>query len=194
MILKAISLNLNTKLEASDIYLPLTASDTAYLTSVVPEGEEIYLTIQWDMYREYVLASNEHGTIVLTRGVDSEARAFPKGSCVFFENSVPVTKWLICNYECCSDDCGYEAVQNAGAVLPTAKVGDTWKGTFIFKGSLPMVFGVTGLPDWCEATYSGNYITLTGIPTVTGSYNIAVSASNGKGENIAVQQGIITVK
>ena len=33
MILKAISLNLNTKLEASDIYLPLTASDTAYLTS-----------------------------------------------------------------------------------------------------------------------------------------------------------------
>ena len=135
MILKAISLNLNTKLEASDIYLPLTASDTAYLTSVVPEGEEIYLTIQWDMYREYVLASNEHGTIVLTRGVDSEARAFPKGSCVFFENSVPVTKWLICNYECCSDDCGYEAVQNAGAVLPAAKVGDTWKGTFIFKGA-----------------------------------------------------------
>ena len=57
-----------------------------------------------------------------------------------------------------------------------------------------MVFGVTGLPDWCEATYSGNYITLTGIPTVTGSYNIAVSASNGKGENIAVQQGIITVE
>ena len=80
MILKAMSFNLNAKLEASGIYLPLTAADMAVLTAAVPEGEQIYLTLAWDMAKEYVLATNNKGTIILTRGVDSDARAFPKGS------------------------------------------------------------------------------------------------------------------
>ena len=193
MILKAMSFNLNAKLEASGIYLPLTTADMAVLTAAVPEGEQIYLTLAWDMAKEYVLATNNKGTIILTRGVDSNARAFPKGSCLYFENSIPVTKWLICNYECCSGDCPVTPVASAGNVLPVGKVGDPWSGSFVFRGDLPMVFGVTGMPSWMKASYKGNYMTLSGTPTASGTFTISVAASNNRGDSIAVASGTLTV-
>jgi len=193
MILKPVNFNLNGKLEATDKYLPLTTSDMAALTAIIPDGEEMYLTISWDLAKEYVLAKNVSGTILLERGVDSVARAFPKGSCIYFENSIPVTKWLICNHECCDGECPVDAVEGKGYILPLGKVNNPWGGSFVFSGDLPMVFGVTGMPSWMTATYMGNYVKLSGTPTVAGTYTIAVSASNGKGEFIAVQQGTLTV-
>ena len=56
MILQAMSFNLNNKLEATDIYLPLATADMAALTALVPEGEETILTLAWDMVKEYVKA------------------------------------------------------------------------------------------------------------------------------------------
>lgn len=194
MILQAMSFNLNAKLEATDIYLPLATADMAALKALVPEGEETYLTLAWDMVKEYVKVKNESDTILLERGIDSKAVAFPKGSCLYFENSIPVTKWLICNYECCAGDCPVDAVAFAGAVLPNGKAGNAWEGSFVFSGDLPIVFGITGMPDWMTATYAGNYVKLTGTPVAAGTYTLSVAASNDRGKNLAVGQGTVTVE
>lgn len=194
MILKPISINLNDVLNADDKYLPLSAADQAKLDALVPDGESILLTISDDVYKEFIQADRSGGTFVLTRGIDSDARKFPKGSCVFFEDSVPVIKWLICNYECCSDDCEVAAVKGEGMILPEGKVNNAWTGTAVFSGELPVQFGVTGLPDWCKAEQAGNYVKLAGTPTASGSYNISVAASNDSGKNLAIQQGTIVIK
>lgn len=194
MLLKSISLNLANTLPADSVYLPLSVDDAARLRALLAEdGEQIYLTITDGVFREYVLATNQSGTIVLGRGIDSEARKFPKGSCVFFENSIPVTKWLICNYECCQGDCPVEPVASAGSVLPPGKVGNAWEGSFVFSGDLPMAFAVTGMPGWMSATYSGNYVRLSGTPTAAATHSLSVAASNGNGANIAVAQGAVTI-
>ena len=194
MILRPVSLTLNTVLNAEDVYLPLTTADHATLLNLISnDGDQIYLTITDDLQKEYVLATNNSGTIVLTRGIDSWQRKFPKGSCVYFENSIPVTKWLVCNHNCCDEECPIEPVVSAGFVLPQAKAGNAWEGSFVFSGDLPMTFGITGLPDWCESTYAGNYVKLHGVPSVTGTYTIAVSATNNRGQDIAVQQATISV-
>lgn len=194
MLLKSISLTLAGALPADGAYLPLSADDSARLRALLAEdGEQIYLTVTDGVYREYVLATNQSGTIVLTRGVDSEARKFPKGSCVFFENSVPVTKWLICNYECCQGDCPVEPAASAGHVLPPGRVGDPWEGSFVFSGDLPMAFAVTGMPGWMSATYAGNHVRLSGTPTAAATHSLSVAASNGQGSGIAVAQGAVTI-
>ena len=48
MILKEMNFSLNNKMEATDKYIALTNQDMAYLKSLVPAGEETYLTIAWD--------------------------------------------------------------------------------------------------------------------------------------------------
>lgn len=193
MILKPLNIALSDRLDKADTYLPLTTADLAKLTAIVPNGEQIILTITDDLNKEYVLATNSNGTITLERGVDSDAQTFPKGSCVFFENSIPVTKWLICNYECCQGDCPVEAVAAAGIVLPSGKVGNAYNGSVVFSGALPMAMGVTGLPSWATATQVNSYIKITGVPTATGSFPISVSACNDNGKNIVVQHGTIVI-
>lgn len=193
MILKPINLSLADRLDKGDTYLPLATADLAKLTAVVPNGEQTYLTITDELSKEYVLATNTNGTITLERGVDSEAYTFPKGSCVFFENSIPVTKWLVCNYECCQGDCPVEAVAAAGVVLPSGKVGNAYNGSVVFSGALPMAMGVTGLPSWATAQQFGPYLKISGVPTATGTFAISVSACNDSGKNIAVQQGSISI-
>lgn len=193
MILKPLNIALSDRLDKADTYLPLTTADLAKLTAIVPNGEQIILTITDDLNKEYVLATNNNGTITLERGVDSDAQTFPKGSCVFFENSIPVTKWLICNYECCQGDCPVEAVAAAGIVLPSGKVGNAYNGSVVFSGALPMAMGVTGLPSWATATQVNSYIKITGVPTAIGSFPISVSACNDNGKNIVVQQGTIVI-
>ena len=192
MILKAMSFNLNSKLEASDIYLPLATADMAALKDLILEGEETFLTLAWDMVKEYVKVKNVSGTILLERGIDSNAVAFPKGSCLYFENSIPVTKWLICNYECCTGECPVDPVGSAGVLLPDAKVGNAWEGSFVFSGDLPMSFGVSNMPNWMRATYEGNHVKLSGT-AVAGTYTVSVAASNNRGQNTAVQQVVVKV-
>lgn len=194
IILKPISLSLSGILYPDDVYLPLHREDHAKLMALIPNDEDgIYLTISDDLNKEYVLAFNQRGTIVLARGVDSEPRKFPRGSCVFFENSIPVTKWLVCNHNCCDGDCPVDGVKPAGGVLPTATVGNAWEGTVVFSGDLPMAFGITGLPSWCRAEHEGNFVKLSGIPVASGSFSIAVSACNNRGRDVAVQQFTLVV-
>ena len=194
MILKSISLYLNNVLNADDKYLPLTAADSAKLLAHVPDGESTFLTISDESYKEYVRVDNTDGTLILTRGIDSDAHKFPKGSCVYFENSLPVTKWLICNYECCTGDCPVDPVVASGFVLPKGKVGNAWEGSFVFSGDLPIQYGITGLPAWLNATWEGNYVKLSGVPTASGYFTISVAASNDRGSNIAIQQGTIDIE
>lgn len=194
MILAPVNLSLADRLDKADTYLPLTTADLTKLTAVIANGEQIFLTITDDLNKEYVLATNTNGTITIERGVDSVATTFPKGSCVFFENSIPVTKWLICNYECCAGDCPVEAVAAAGVVLPKGKVGNAYTGTAIFSGALPMAIGITGLPTWATATQVNSYVKISGVPTAAGTYTISISACNDNGKNIVVQQGTITIE
>lgn len=192
MILKNVSVSLNDFIEADDLYLPLTAGDLAKIKAVVPDGEQIYLVIEDNLYKENVLATNDSGTITIERGVASSARKFPRGSCVSFQVTVPVVQWLICNYECCASDCPVEQVAASGVVSPAATVGKPWAGSAVFSGDLPMKFGIVGLPSWCEAAWSGNSVTLSGTPNVAGTWTVSVSATNDKGNAIAAQQIVIT--
>lgn len=195
MIFKSFIAQLSDNLLVDDLYLPLTTRDTARLIGILPEDEEMYLTISDGLYTEWVLARNLCGVIVLDRGVEgSEPHKFPKGSCIFFEASIPVIKWLICNYDCCADnECPCDPVTNDGMILPSAMSNVPWEGTAIFKGDTPMVMGVTGMPSWMHAEQGANHIRFYGTPTADGTYNIVASATNCSGTGIATQQGTVTV-
>lgn len=190
MILSPISLVLNSILEADDKYLPLATPDLNKLLSHVPEGEDIYLTIKDDLYTEYIKAQNQCGTIVIERGIaGTTPRRFPRGSCVFFETSLPVVQWLICNYDCCATDCPCTTVQSAGGLMPQVEPGQPWRGTAVFTGDLPMNFGVTGLPYWLRASSKSNTVILEGTAPAeyTGPDVIAVTATNCNGQGVATQ-------
>lgn len=195
MILKPFSATLFDNLLADTNYVPLTERDKSRLLETIPEGEEMYLTISDSLYTEWVLAKNQCGFIVITRGVDgSEPRKFPKGSCIFFEASLPVIKWLICDHDCCADgDCPCELASNGGMVLPPAVPNIPWEGTAVFKGDTPMVMGVTGMPSWMKAEQGVNHVRFYGTPTGSGVYNVVASATNCSGRGIATQQGVVTV-
>lgn len=180
--------NLSDTLTENDSYLPLNARDMARLVALLGEdGEFTYLTVMDGLFKEYVKAELKAGIVILTRAVDSEAHKFPRGSCVLFENSLPVTKWLICNYECCTGDCEVEPVAAQGTVAPTAEVGKEWQGTVVFSGALPVQFGITGMPSWMTAKTAGGTVVLSGVPVAPGSCTVGVAASNDRGSNVAVQ-------
>lgn len=187
-----LSLHLADALEAADVYLPLDTKDTAKLKEYLPDGEQVYLTITDGTWKEYVLAENKAGTVVLKRGVDSEARKFPRGSCVVAELSIPLVKWLICNYECCDGDCPVDAVAAAGAVIPNGTVGNSWEGFFVFSGTLPIAVGVTGAPSWMSTESGPNYVRMHGTPTAAGTFTVSAAGTN-QGGNVVVQQGTFTV-
>lgn len=194
MIMKPFSSYLSAKLDADATYIPLSPDENARLKSIVPAGESIILTIADDLHREYIEIKNDAGTLIAERGKDSDSYTFPKGACIFFENSIPVTKWLICNYQCCDGDCPVDAIKSQGMVLPVGEVNNAWKGSAIFSGDLPMAIAVTGLPSWCKAEQQGNYLYLSGTPTAAGTYHISVAGSNDLGRQLAIQQGDIVIK
>lgn len=189
MILKPITVNLADVLLADDKHLTLTDRDNARLLAHIPEGDETFLTIQDNLYSEWVKATNQCGTIVLERAVGgSEARKFPKGSCVFFETSVPVIQWLICNHDCCKGDCEMTPVGFVKATLPTAMVGQPWEGRLQFSGSLPINFDITGMPAWMGASYEGDLVRLNGTPDAATVHTVSVAATNAQGSaNISKQ-------
>lgn len=195
MILTPISLVLNDVLLVNDKYIPLTKQDMARLVEHIPDGEEMLLTIRDNLYTEWVRVENQCGTIILHRGHGgSVARKFPRGSCVFFEASVPVIKWLICNYDCCEHSCQCLPVELIRTVLPTAYVNELWFGILIFNGSEPINFALTGLPSWAGYTLSGNRIELEGTPAAAESATFSISATNCQGSIVDVTQHTILVK
>ena len=189
MILKPITVNLADVLLADDKHLTLTDRDNARLLAHIPEGDETFLTIQDNLYSEWVKATNQCGTIVLERAIDgSEARKFPKGSCVFFETSVPVIKWLICNHDCCKGECETIPVGFIKATLPIAIVGQPWEGRLQFSGSLPINFDITGMPAWMTAEYEAALVRLSGTPDAVTVHTVSVAATNAQGSaNISKQ-------
>lgn len=188
MILKPVSAVLNGVLEKTDTYLPLSQADTNRLLALIPDADEMILTLQDNMYTEYVSVSNQCGTLLVTRGVDSEPRKFPKGTCLFFETSLPVVKWLICNYNCCEDgDCDCVAAAVERSSFPTAVVGEPWEGRVLYEGSTPIKFQALA-PDWVETTVYERLVVFTGTPTARGTHSITVSATNCAGETSVLNE------
>ena len=104
MILKPFAATTIEILPPDSNFLPLNNRDASRLLAHIPEGEETYLTLQDNLNTEWVRAENQCGQIVIHRGIDtSEPLRFPRGTCVFFETSVPVIKWLICHLDCCTE-------------------------------------------------------------------------------------------
>lgn len=195
MILKPVSVVLNNVLEKDAMYLPLTQEAENKLLALIPDQDSMYLTLQDNLHTEYVLVQNQCGTlVVMERGVDSDIYKFPRGTCVFFECSLPVIKWLICNYDCCADgecDCEPVALQNSS--LPVALTGMEWEGRLKYTGSLPINFKVTG-PDWLSASYQGDLVVMSGVPDAKGSYGVSVSAVNCQGAESQLDTFTITVQ
>ena len=195
MILKPISLTLSDAMLADDTYFPLTQRDNARLLEMIPDGDEMFLTIRDNLYSEWVRAENQCGTIVVHRGVDdSQPRKFPRGSCVFFETSLPVIKWLICNYNCCEgEDCDCVGVTLERESLPTGIVNMPWEGRILFDGSFPIHFSIDGMPSWMKAEYEEHIVRLSGTPTGTGTFTVSISATNCAGTANVVKQHKVVV-
>jgi len=195
MIIKPFSAFLSQHINADSGHLPLTEADENRLKALVPEGEEILLTLKDDLYYEYIRVTNTCDSLLVERGQsESVPRKFPRGTCVFFENSIAVTEWLICNFDCCAGDCPCEGVTTAGVVFPTGKTGVPYMATAVFKGSLPMTLGVSGHPSWAVAETGANYIKLSGTPTGTGNYNVSISATNCSGKDLSMQSAQIIIE
>jgi len=195
MIIKPFSAFLSQPINADSGHLPLTEADENRLKALVPEGEEILLTLKDDLYYEYIRVTNTCDSLLVERGQsESIARKFPRGTCVFFENSIAVTEWLICNFDCCAGDCPCEGVTAAGVVFPAGKTGVPYMATAVFKGSLPMTLGVSGHPSWAVAETGANYIKLSGTPTGTGNYNVSISATNCSGKDLSMQSAQIIIE
>lgn len=190
MILKPFSATLHDVLYADDSFLPLTPRDYARLLAHIPDGDSTILSLRDNLYTEWVYIENQCGTLVMERGYGgSEARKFPRGTCLFFETSVPVIKWLICNYNCCEGgDCECVEVTHKQTVSPTALVNEEWEGRVTFDGTLPINYDVTGMPDWMSAEYEQDLVRLSGTPTASGTFNVSVAATNCMGNSIVVEE------
>ena len=183
MILKPYSAFLTRVFPADSSYLPLSAGDESRLLTLIPEGEEMILTLSDGVHTEWILVTNTLGALLAQRGLDSTARRFPTGACLSFETSLPVIKWMICNHDCCEDAiCPCKPVQVAGMVLPTGEVNHSWSGTFIFDGDLPMQLGVIGAPSWANVYLGPNFVHLDGTPETEGNFVITAAATNCAGK------------
>lgn len=195
MILKPFAAQTNGVMLATDGRLPLNAADMNRLLALVPEGESIYLTLKDGLNMEYVLAENTCGVMVVSRGQQgSEPKWFPNGTCVFFENSIAVTRWIMCNEDCCDGECPCNGVAVAGKVVPVGVVGDLYEASVVLSGDLPMVLGVSAnLPPWAEVEAGPNYVRIHGTPTSSGSWTFAVSATNCSGQNLDTEDVTVGV-
>lgn len=194
MIIKPFSAFLTRAINPDSGALPLSVDDENRLKSLVPEGEEILLTLKDDLHVEYVKITNTCDSLLLERGLSVTAGCkFPRGTCVFFENSIAVTQWLICNFNCCDGPCPCEDVTSAGVVFPAGQVNIPYTATAVFKGGLPMTIGVSGHPSWATADLGANYVKISGTPTGAGTYNVNISATNCSGNALSMQSAQIVI-
>lgn len=173
-------------MEAEDRSLPLCDSARADLLALL-DGDDyyLYLSIADDLHFETVKAVNDHGTLVLTRGIaGTTAVRHPAGSCVkaVSPTILETIKDLICNYKCCEGDCPCEPVSFAGATLPQGTAGQVWHGVVIFSGSAPVKCGVSALPAWMSAKATDNVVELSGTPPDPGEWVVSCAATNCSGE------------
>lgn len=185
---------LNNKFLATDTVLPLTATDAAWLVSLIPDGDYTFLTLREPTGVEIVKVDNMCATLVVTRAQDgTTARTFPKSSCVSCEITPTVVKDIVCNYDCCDGPCPCTAVTAAGFTAPGGTVNVPYSATFVFSGDLPMQLAVNGnIPAWMTVTTGVNYVTFTGTPNVVGTVPLSVAATNCGGE-IVTQSATVTI-
>src|SRR5262249_2750229 len=66
------------------------------------------------------------------------------------------------------------------ASLPSTSVGSVYNQTITPSGgTAPFSFNVTGLPNGLTANATSTSVTITGTPTIAGSSNVQVTASDG---------------
>lgn len=187
------SATINARLDKGDRQLPLSSSDESKLMAAVPDGGYTYLVLREPTGTEIVKVENTCSTLLVSRGEDgTDPRNFPRGSCVRFEMVPAVVKSLICSYDCCEGECPCVAVAAAGITLPAAKSGESWAGSAVFTGDVPMSIAVQGAPSWAKVEVGANFVNFSGVASGSGSFSISVAATNCDG-SIAVQHGTLTV-
>lgn len=187
---------LTAKLESSDVGLPVSAQATADLLALLPEEDDYtYLTIMSDVDMETVRVRNDHGTLVLERGLENtKPSAHPYGSCVrtVSPTLVAAVKDLVCNYQCCEGPCQCTPVAYSGGYVQDGVVATPWEGAVAFSGDLPMTLVTANTPPWMRVQASGNVLLLSGTPEEEGTFNFSVAATNCNGTAIATQA--LTIK
>lgn len=185
------------KLEATDVYLPLSESAKAdLLTLLNRDGAYAFLTLRDEVNIETVKAHLEGDLIILERGLEgTTAVLHPLGTCVTATSPtiVAVIKDLVCNYQCCEGGCPVEPVAYDSAYLPAAYVGKEWQGVVRYKGTSPMQLGVANPPSWMTVIQVKNELKLAGTPVEAGTLSLGTFGVNGDGTNTATQEVILTV-
>lgn len=180
---------LNEKLEKDAVYLPVNEAVKADLVALLKEEDDyIYLAIRSDTTYETVKVRNEAGTLLIERGVEgTTAVLHPYGSCIISVSPTVIAaiKDLVCNHNCCEEDCPVTPVQYLAQTVPPAVVSHSWSGAIIFSGTEPVTMGTTNLPKWITATQQGTTLLLEGTPSAASTYSFTVAAANGNGKNIA---------
>lgn len=179
---------LTEKIAANETHLPLCDAARADLVNILGDDGYTFLTIKDDVNIETVKVRNDHGVLLLERrGLEgTKAVAHPENSCVLSVQPtvMAAVKDLICNYDCCADDCPCDPVTTAfySEKPATAKVGAQWAYAVSFNGTPPLQCGVSAVPSGITAKSTGNTIVFSGTPAKAGTYSIAVSATNCAGK------------
>lgn len=177
------------KMAADDVYLPLCDSAKADLLKLLEDNDDhMWLSLVDESRMETVRAINDHGTLILERGMEGTAAvAHPLGTCVraVSPTIVALVKDLVCNYSCCEGGCPCTPASYAGSVIPEAIVGVKWEGSVVFSGDQPMQLAVNGGPAWLSVKAVGSVIMLSGVPNRSGEYYFSAAASNCGGTVVA---------
>lgn len=176
--------NLIAPLLSTDTILPLDDRDGDKLATLVGPDEYCYLVISSGDSQEVVKASVSCSSIVIERS--TTPLNFPRYSEVCLRVLYQGVKDLICQTECCIDEC-CEAVAVAGTNVPDAIVNTPYTASVIFSGSLPINIAHSNVPLWLkDILVYNNHITLSGTPTEQGSFVLSVCATNCNGSLVTV--------
>lgn len=185
------------KLEAGDVYLPLSDAARADLLKLLDtEDKYIYFSLKDETNFETVRATAAGGLILLDRAVEGTAPVLhPMGTCVTSVSPtiVATIKDLICTYECCDTGCPVEPVAYDSVYLPAAYVGQAWSGIIRFTGSTPMMLSIANPPAWMTVIQNKKELQLSGTPTETGTFSLGAFGFNGNGTNTATKEVLLTV-
>lgn len=189
---KSLLINNLTTLQTN---LPIEAKDYNTLLNILENNNDYtYLVLCDGQNQEIVKATNTQGVITLTRAQDgSTLSAFAKGSIVKFSFASPsLIKEYICQTPCCDDVCQKNVVI-IGNDSYSSKVNQPFTTTFVFDGTTPLAPSISNLPNWLSiVSQSTNYITVAGVPLVTGTSSFAVAVANSK-PSVAVKNITITI-
>jgi hypothetical protein len=165
--------------------LPICGAAKGQLVMLIPQGETMRLAL-WDghHYEEVEVRNhNGHDVYLTARGLGgTEDQKFPRGTELFYKMTVDCVKDLVCHHDCCGDiPCPGEPVAVTGVLAPPATVGREWRGTVVFGGTGPLVLATGPRPAWLAAETGANWLALSGVPPVAGTYVVAVSGADASG-------------